>query len=276
MELSGGSEMIEQNIKASRIVFGSINVSVRNLFAAIPIWLWLVQVLITSLFSMTFFDYVANYAANPDISVAYVVIGNAVQSVALVSVYAVANIPSIEKHTGTLTPLMVSPANLFSVFIGMSIFQVLAGFMTVGISFTYAGLLFGVDLSMIHLPTLLLVIILTSLSMAGLGMMVGCVGLYLRTSMIVANIVTYIGLILCGVNFPISYLPGWLHPVSYSIPLTYAVEATRMVMGGALVADIYDKLIMMFLIGALMFILSYFVFKSFEKMVRKTGKTDSF
>lgn len=268
--------MVEQVIKTSRIIIGSVHVSVRNLFAVVPIWLWLVQVLLTSLFSMAFFAYVADYAANPDITVAYVVIGNAVQSVALVSVYAVANIPSIEKHVGTLSALMVSPANLFSIFIGMSIFQVLAGFLTVGISFVYAGLLFNVDLSMIYLPALLLVIIFTSLSMAGLGMIVGCMGLYLRTSTIMANIVTYIGLLLCGVNFPISYLPGWLQPLSYSLPLTYAVEATRMVMEGAKITDISDKLILMLSIGTLMFVLSYFIFKSFEKMVRKSGKTDSF
>lgn len=268
--------MVEQVIKTSRIIIGSSRVSVRNLFAVIPIWLWLLQVLVTSLFSMTFFAYVADYAANPDVSVAYVVIGNAVQSVALVSVYAVANIPSIEKHVGTLSALMVSPANLFSIFIGMSIFQVLAGFLTVGISFAYAGLLFNVDLSMISFPALVLVIVLTSISMAGLGMIVGCMGLYLRTSMIMANIVTYMGLLLCGVNFPISYLPQWLHPISYSLPLTYAVEATRMVIGGADITDISHQLILMLFIGTLMFILSYFVFKSFEKMVRKSGKGDSF
>ncbi|MFA7342399.1 MAG: ABC transporter permease [Candidatus Methanomethylophilaceae archaeon] len=265
-----------QHISNWRVISASSGVSVRNLFAVIPIWLWLAQALLTSLFSISFFALVAQYANNPDVTVAYVVIGNAVQSVALVSVYAVANIPSIEKHVGTLSALMVSPANLFSIFIGMAIFQVLAGFLTVGMSFAYAGLIFGVDLSMVSIPVLALTIIVTSLSMAGLGMMVGCMGLYLRSSMIMANIVTYMGLVLCGVNFPLSYLPEWLHPISYSLPLTYAVEATRMVTEGAGLEEISGLLMTMMTIGVLMFAISYVVFKSFEWIVRKTGKTDSF
>jgi ABC-2 type transport system permease protein len=258
------------------VIASSSGVSIRNLFAVIPVWLWLAQTLVTSLFSIAFFALVAQYADNPDISVTYVVIGNAVQSVALISVYAVANIPSIEKHVGTLSALMMSPANLFSIFIGMAIFQVMAGFLTVSMSFVYAGLIFGVDLSLISLPVLGITIVATSLSMAGLGMMVGCLGLYLRSSMIMANIVTYIGLVLCGVNFPLSYLPDWLHPLSYSLPLTYAVEATRMVAEGAGLEEVSDLLLTMMGIGTLMFILSYGVFKSFEWIVRKTGKTDSF
>ncbi len=268
--------MEEQRISVWRVMSASSAVSIRNLFSAVPAWVWLAQSLITSLFTMSFFALMADFAGNPDVSVSYVVVGNAVQSVAMVSVYAVANIPGIEKHVGTLSALMTSPANLFHIFIGMAAFQILAGFMAVAVSFIYAAFIFGVSFSMVSLPLLALTVIATSVSMSGLGMMVGCIGLYLRSSMIMANIVTYIGLVICGVNFPLSYLPDWILPISYSLPLTHAVDITRMLLDGAGMAEISGPLLIMLAIGALMFVVSYGIFKGFEWMVRRSGRTDSF
>ena len=75
---------------------------------------------------------------------------------------------------------------------------------------------------------------------------------------------------------PISYLPGWLQIFSYVMPLTYAVEATRMAVGGAVMSAMAQPLIIMVSLGIVYLIISWFVFGLFEKISRKSGKTGSF
>ncbi len=262
--------------QTARVIAHSSSLSVRNTFAAVPWWLWLAQVLLTSFFAMAFFAYVADFAQNPEVTVAYVVLGNAIQAVAMVTLYSVANLPAIEKHVGTMPVLISSPTGLFTIFVGMSLFQIMAGFLTVAVSMGYAVYLFGLDLSAMHLSVMVVVIVLTSFSMAGLGMMIGAIGTYLRTGMIIASVVSYIGLVLCGVNFPVHYLPDWLQPISYGLPLTYAVEAARLTAEGATLTEVFPQLRMMLLLGVGMLVASYFMLKGFERMVRRKGAYEAF
>ncbi len=259
-----------------RVIAHSSILSVRNTFAAIPWWLWLLQMFMTSFFSMAFFAFVADFAGNTEVTVSYVVLGNAIQSIAMVTLYSVANIPAVEKHVGTMPALIASPSGLFTIFTGMSLFQILAGFLTVTVSLGYATFIFGLDLSAMQPEVITTIVILTSFSMAGLGMMIGAAGIYLRTGMILASVISYVGLVLCGVNFPVSYLPAWLQPVSYALPLTYSVEAARMAAEGATLSDVLPQLQMMVLLGTIMLMLSYFMLQGFERMVRRKGSYEAF
>lgn len=234
------------------------------------------QVLLTSLFSMAFFAFVADFAGNPEVTVAYVVLGNSIQSIAMVTLYSIANLPAIEKHVGTMPVLISSPSGLFTIFTGMALFQILAGFLTVIVSLGYAVFIFGLDLSAMNYEVMAAIVIITAFSMAGLGMMIGAIGIYLRTGMILASVVSYIGLVLCGVNFPVSYLPTWLQPVSYSLPLTYAVEAARAAAEGATLTEVFPEIGMMLLLGGAMLILSWFMLRGFERMVRRNGSYEAF
>ena len=260
----------------ARVLAHSSSLSVRNTFAAIPWWLWLSQVLLTSLFAMAFFAFVADFAANPEVTVAYVVLGNSIQSIAMVTLYSIANLPAIEKHVGTMPVLIASPVGLFTLFTGMALFQILAGFLTAIISLGYAVFIFGLDLSAMHYGVMAAIVVITAFSMAGLGMMIGAIGTYLRTGMIIASVISYVGLVLCGVNFPVSYLPGWLQPVAYTLPLTYAVEAARLAAEGASFTEVMPQLQTMILLGTAMLVMSWFMLRGFERMVRKKGSYDAF
>ena len=75
------------------IVISSAVTYTRNKFQMVPIWLWLLQIVCTSFFSMFFFVILADYVSNPDVTVRYVVIGNVVQSMAATTLYAVSDLP---------------------------------------------------------------------------------------------------------------------------------------------------------------------------------------
>ncbi|MDR0523038.1 MAG: ABC transporter permease [Candidatus Methanoplasma sp.] len=247
-----------------------------NRFTVVPPAYWAAQILVTSFFSMYFFSSLASYVGNPEATAQYVVIGNAVQSIAATTLLSVTEIPSIEKHSGTLGGLMQTPAPLFTVFFGMSLFSIFTGIVAVSASLSFAAFFFHISFAGCDFASLLAIIAMTCLSLTGMGMLLGGVGLHLRTSAIIANVVAYIGLLICGVNFPVSYLPGWLQTVSHCLPLTYAADAARAAVGGAPLSELLQPMGMMALIGAAAAVAAWFVFRFFERLLRRGGRIDMF
>jgi ABC-2 type transport system permease protein len=257
-------------------VKASAFVAMRSQFAVVGPVLWLMQLLSTSLFQMWFFVLVSDFAGDPGANPGYVALGNAVSSLTYAAVYGVCMSAGAEKHIGTMATIMSTPTRMFYVFLGKGAYQSLIGLFTVTMSLLFAMVLFGVDLSAAEPLTLTIVLLVTCFSMVGFGMMIGSVGVYLRSSMVLGSVVLYLGLLLCGVNFPISYLPTWVQPVSYVFPLTYGVEAVREVAMGATLGGVADLLGIMILLGALAYVAAYFLFNYFEKLALKSGSLDVF
>ena len=261
----------------TRVIKASFIMSIHDTFTTIRPSLWVIQLIVPPLFGMFFFSMLASWAgADPE----FVVIGNAVQSVGLTTIYAVAGIPGTQKHIGTMTSLSVTPSGLFSIFFGMSIFGIISGFVSVAVSLSFAAFLFGVNMASIDLLSAFIVIILTAFSIGGISMTISGIGIYLRTSAIIANIAAYVGLVLCGVNFPVSDLPGWAQTIAYCHPLTYAVEATRGAVNGASIADLAGSwnapIPMMIILGIVFIVISLLTFGFFERLSRRNSRTDTF
>ncbi len=258
------------------IMASAAKVDFRSKFAVVSPLMRLGVIMLTNLFSMYFFFLLASYVGKSDVTPDYVIIGNMIQSIATSTLYSTSNISNMEKHTGTLEPLLTAPSRMFYTFFGKSLFGIVNGIVSVTVSISFAVFIFGVDFSSANVSAIVVIGLLTCLSLAGMGLAVGSVGLYLRTSAIIASLFSYIGLLLCGVNFPVSYLPGWLQVFSGAMPLTYAVDATRMAVGGATLSAIAQPLMIMMMLGAIYLVFSWFVFGLFEKISRKTGKSGSF
>lgn len=263
-------------VKASQTIRSSFVVAMVNRFSMIPVWLWLLQIILTSFFSIFFFAVIADYVNNPDITVQYVVIGNAVQAIALTTLCSVADIPGTEKHTGTLPTLMSTPSKLFNIFLGMGLFNIFAGIIAAAFGLFMSAVMFDVDFSSANILSIIIVLILTVLSLTGMGMLIGSIGIRLRTSTIIANVFTYLGLVLCGVNFPVSQLPDWLQAVAYCHPLTYAVEATRKAIDGVSIFDMGNDIVAMIALGLLFTVISFILFSYFEHLARTSGSYDTF
>jgi ABC-2 type transport system permease protein len=155
-------------------------------------------------------------------------------------------------------------------------FQIVNGVATVIIAFFYAAFIFNVDFSHANLFGLALVILITTFAMTGFGLMLSSLGLFLRTSMIIANVFLFIGLLVCGVNFPVSYLPGYIQPLSYAIPMTYGTEAARMAVDGASLGEMSGVLGLEVLVGVAVMIVGYIMFRGFERLARSRGTLDQF
>lgn len=238
--------------------------------------MWLTQVFMLPLFEIAFFVYLVRFVAPTTTTVTFVAIGNAMQVASFSSIFAVCNLTSEEKWQGTLIPLIATPANRFSLFLGRAMFQVLNGMATVAVGFFYATNVFGVDIAKANFLALSVVVLLTSLAMTGFGLMLGSIGLFLRTAMIIANVFLFIGHLLSGVNFPVSELPAWLQPFSYVIPMTYGTTAARAAVEGANLIQLSPILFQEVITGIASIVAGYMLFVGFEVLARRRGTLEEY
>jgi len=176
---------------------------------------------------MVFFAFVVRLGGGGASEVAFTAIGNAVATVTYSSVFSVCQTTDQEKNQGTIEHLLVSPANRFALYVGRGLIPILISFCTVAVGLTYAALFFGVTIAPATIPAIAISTVLTAFAMVGFGLLLGGVALYLRTSIILGNIFLFVGLLLSGVNFPLSSLPLPLQWAGYALPLTWGLLAIR-------------------------------------------------
>lgn len=262
-----------------RIFFSSAVFSFKAQFSWLYPPMWLAMKLVMSLSQMSFFVFVGQFLVTtgnrPTDIIAYIAIGNAVQTLAWNTIFSVINITSHDKWDGTLPLVLATPAHRLPLFVGRAMLHVLDGMLSVVISFVYAVFLFGVNFGNTNAWALIVTVFLTSFTMAGFGLLIGGFSFYFRNPLVFANIFSFILLIFCGVNFPVQDLPQPLQVVSYIFPLTYGVDAARRAIVGATLTDIAPLLGQMLIVGFISIILGYVFFRSFEHLTRKTGQLEA-
>jgi ABC-2 type transport system permease protein len=111
---------------------------------------------------------------------------------------------------------------------------------------------------------------------AGLGLMFGSIGLVMRDAIILANVVYYILLVVCGINFPVSNLPGPLQLLSYSLPLTRGIQAARQAADGAPLQQVAGLLGGELLVGLVWAFGGYLLFRLLESYARRGGLQEAY
>jgi ABC-2 type transport system permease protein len=255
-----------------RIFLSSAVFSFRAQFDWLNPIMWLTMKFVLTLSQMAFFVYVGIFAGAP---IAFIAVGNALQSISWNTVFSVINITGHDKWDGTLPLVLATPANRLPLYVGRAMIHVLDGILSAAISFVFAVFLFGVNFSQTNPLALIVSVILTAFTMAGFGLLIGGFCFFLRNPMVFANIFTFCLLIFCGVNFPVSNLPAAIQPVSYVFPLTYGLTAARNAITGQNLNQIAPTLALQLLVGAASILVGYMLFRSFENNARKTGKMEA-
>jgi ABC-2 type transport system permease protein len=237
--------------------------------------MWLTMKLVLSLSQMAFFAFVGIFAGGTVSTVSFIVIGNAMQSLSWNTVFSVINITGHDKWDGTLPLVLATPAHRMPLFIGRAMIHVLDGLLSAAISFFFAAFIFGVNFAQTDILALTVVVILTSFTMSGFGLLIGGLSFFFRNPMVFANIFTFVLLIFCGVNFSIQNLPAAIQPVSYLFPLTYGVTAARNAISGANLIQISPTLALQLVVGFASMVIGFVLFRTFENNARKTGKMEA-
>ena len=236
---------------------------------------YLATKVINPLWQIIFFTLMGIYGTGGE-SASFYIIGNALLQTALNGIFGVTFSITGERWSGTLPYLFGTPANRLALFIGRSLMHIFDGMLGVLIGLTWGVLLLNLDLSQANLLGLLLVIFITSLSTAGLGLALGSLSLVTRNVMFVNNTAFFGLLILSGANIAVEKLPLIVQKISYALPLTRGVSSARAIAAGIRLSELYPVLGTELVIGLFYAILGYFLFSAFEYQAKKLGTLDVF
>jgi ABC-2 type transport system permease protein len=233
-------------------------------------------VFVVPLTQMVFFAFVVKLAGGGASEIAFTAVGNAVATVTYSSVFSVCQTTDSEKQQGTMEHLLVSPTNRLALYFGRGLIPILISLATVSVGLTYAALLFGVVIPPSTIPTLALSVVLTAFAMVSFGLLLGGIALYLRTSIILGNIFLFVGLLLSGVNFPLSNLPPALQYAGDALPLTWGLAAIRASISGASLGSLSLLWAAVLAAALVSFVLAIGLWEIFERRALSTGSIARF
>jgi ABC-2 type transport system permease protein len=98
----------------------------------------------------------------------------------------------------------------------------------------------------------------------------------MRDAIIIANVVYYALLIICGINFPVARLPGAVQVVSYALPLTRGVQAARQAAAGASFDQVAGLVAGELAVGAAWALAGYMLFRLLEGWSRRGGLQEAY
>lgn len=237
--------------------------------------IFLIAKIMTPLFQMLFFCYLAQYVYHATDMMPWV-IGNAFM-VCVYSVFLGAGLTMmLERNFGTLKMLIATPTNRFVVFFSRSIIYVVDASATVIIGLIVGKFVFHVDFSGVNFFVFGMVIIVAMFSAISLGMVVSAIGLVVRDINMIMNI-GIMGLIgLSGANIPVEKLPFVLQKIAYILPVTRSIQAGRMLASEGVNRRIYELVGQEMVLGLVYLVLGYGMYRAFEYLARKHATLEMF
>ncbi len=177
-----------------------------------------------------------------------------------------------ERWEGTIEYTFMAPLSRVMHLGGMGIFAVLYGLVRAALLFVVVAVFFDLDLGSANLVAALVVLVVASISFIGIGMMTAVLPLISpEKGTQLGFIAQGMLLVVSGVYYPVSVLPGWMQWLAVVSPATYALRGVRgAILDGAGVAwaDVWPLL----LIGAVSIPAGLAVFRAGERFAKRHGK----
>lgn len=224
------------------------------------------------LFQILFFAYLGRRSGVRDDT--FFAVGNALQACSMAAVHGSTRTIAYERAFGTLSSVLASPANRAALFVGRVLPLIGHGIFVSCFGLVVSRLLLHFHPGIAALPTLGTVVVVTVLSNTAFGMALGSIGLRARDVYFTSNLAYLVMLLVCGVNVPLSALPGWLAAIGRVLPLTHGIGAARRVVAGASLADVGGLLATELLIGLAWGVVAFALFRVFELEGRRRASLD--
>jgi len=155
--------------------------------------------------------------------------GSIVFSVGLNAVSSLAQVLTMDRFTYRLTLLRGCPVHPYAYAAGMILASVCHAVVNTAVLLLCAPL-FGIG---IHLsPWVLPIVILTTVSLAGIALVIGTWSPSWEVGNSLAQVVGIFIVLLSPIYFPVSRLPTWLQTAAHLSPYTYAANALDGILSG--------------------------------------------
>jgi len=177
-----------------------------------------------------------------------------------------------ERWEGTIEYTFMAPVSRPVHLIGMGIYAVLYGLVRAAAIFVCVVAFIGLHLPHANYGAAVALLAIASISFIGVGMMTAVLPLISPEKGTQLGFVAQgLMLVVSGVYYPVSVLPGWMQWIAKISPATYALRGNRrQILNGAGLAwaDVWPLLV----IGALSIPIGLAVFRAGERYAKKHGK----
>jgi ABC-2 type transport system permease protein len=179
-----------------------------------------------------------------------------------------------ERWEGTIEYTFMAPLSRSVHLIGMGLFAVAYGVVRASLLFGVVAAMFGLHMPHAHFGTALVLLAVASVSFIGVGMMTAVLPLISpEKGTQLGFIAQGLMLVVSGVYYPVSVLPGWMQAISRISPATYALRGIRhAILNGASVSSVWPELWPLLVIGAASIPLGLWVFGAGERYAKRQGK----
>jgi ABC-2 type transport system permease protein len=180
---------------------------------------------------------------------------------------------SWERWEGTIEYTFMSPASRATQLIGTSIYAITYGVVRTAVIFGIVSLFFDMDLSNANYFSAVVILVLCSVSLVGLGMVAAVMPLLSpEKGQQVASIFTAVLLLVSGVYYSVSVLPNWMQWIAKFSPITYALEGMRSaLLDGATLDETWSSIWPLLIMGAILVPGGLLIFRAGERYAKRTG-----
>lgn len=177
-----------------------------------------------------------------------------------------------EQVLGTLEAMLVTPTPTSMVVFSSAAWDFVYGGFRVLLYLLFATLVFGVRLDVQSPLSLLIGVVLTLLSSAGLGILSASFILYFKRgdpiNFMLSGATTFLG----TVFFPAELLPSWLQPASNYLPITWSLRIVRgSLLQGRTFSDLQRELGMLALLTVVLLPLGLFCSRFAIRRAKREG-----
>jgi ABC-2 type transport system permease protein len=174
--------------------------------------------------------------------------------------------------TGTLEAMLSTPTRLSTLVLSSAQWNYLMTTLRVFLYLLVGGLFLGVDLSQGNYAAAGLILILSIISFASLGIMATGIIMVVKRGNPITWIFGTTTTLLGGVYYPVTVMPDWLQKIANLIPVTYALRSMRLaLLIGAPWADLWKDILVLGGFAVILLPLSLFAFQFAVRIARRDG-----
>lgn len=186
----------------------------------------------------------------------------------------VSNMISWERWEGTIEYTFMAPVSRWTHIVGVCAFSIVYGIIRTAVLLALVAFFFHLDLGKANLFSAFIVLLTASFSFVGLGTVVAVLPLLSpEKGAQMTGIVEGILLLVSGVYYDVSVLPGWMQFFSKLSPATYTLRGMRgALLDGKGLLPSLDCLLPLVVTGIVLIPLGLAVFGWGERYCKRTGK----
>jgi len=165
-----------------------------------------------------------------------------------------------DKEFGYLKVVLVAPSSRKASIIGRSLgdstIALIQGLIILLIAYPLTP-----TLNLGNIPLFIVVSLLMSIAFASIGIIIATKMQTIEGFQLIVNLITTPFLFLSGIFYPIDVAPSWLRPIILANPLTYGVDAARLLLIGRGSFDLLTDITLLVLLSTIFLIIAVYQFE---------------